>query len=143
MPLLLNDGIYPALWSPTDTEGRLQSEDLRSNIGFLCRAGIDGVLALGTTGEFLRLEMAERKRILEKIIEFSGDSPVIANISHIRLEVVDALGRHAAGAGAVAVAILPPYFYPMAQEDLVEFFVRGAEAAPCPWCFTTFPNGPD
>jgi 4-hydroxy-tetrahydrodipicolinate synthase len=62
------------------------------------------------------------------------------NISDLNPRTVTDLGRFARAAGADAVSLLPPYFYPMPQEDLVEFFVRAAEAAQLPLFLYNFPE---
>jgi 4-hydroxy-tetrahydrodipicolinate synthase len=96
------------------------------------------LLALGSTGEFLHLDMPTRKAILDQAV--ASGLPVLANISDIRPKTVAELGQSAKWAGAAAVSILPPYFYPMAQEDLVEFFVRAGEAAQLPVFLYNFPE---
>jgi 4-hydroxy-tetrahydrodipicolinate synthase len=65
---------------------------------------------------------------------------MIANISDIRPSVVAALGRCARSLGFESVTLLAPWFFPVAQADLVEFFVRGAEAASLPLFLYNFPE---
>jgi 4-hydroxy-tetrahydrodipicolinate synthase len=132
------EGIFCALWTPTDRNGRLITTELKSNLEFLRSKGIQGLLALGSTGEFLHLDMPTRKAILDQAV--ASGLPVLANISDIRPKIVAELGQSAKWAGAAAVSILPPYFYPMAQEDLVEFFVRAGEAAQLPVFLYNFPE---
>ncbi len=132
------EGIFCALWTPMDRNGRLLSTELKTHLEFLCSKGIQGILALGSTGEFLHLDLPARKAILQHAV--SSKLPVLANISDIRPKVVAELAQFAKWAGAAAVSILPPYFYPVAQEDLVEFFVRAGEAAQLPLFLYNFPE---
>jgi 4-hydroxy-tetrahydrodipicolinate synthase len=122
-------GIYCALWTPLDASGHLLRSALRANLEFLKLKGVDGVLALGSTGEFLQLEPVLRKEVIETVLEFSGPLRVMMNISDVRPAVVLDLAQFARKNNIPAVSLLPPYFYPMAQVDLVEFFVRAAEAS--------------
>lgn len=132
-------GVFCALWTPTDARGRIDSAALKSNLQFVAKAGIEGALALGSTGEFLFLDSVTRKEFLAKVFaEFNR--PVVANISDIRPNVVAELGKFARQQGAAAVALLPPYFFPYAQPDLTEFFVRAAEAAQLPMFLYNFPE---
>jgi len=138
--LKLREGIIAALWTPTDEKGRLLVRDMENNVRFICGKNVDGIMALGSTGEFLHLDLTQRKQLLELAVAIAGPVPVIANISDIRPAVVTDLGRFARTVGAAAVALLTPYFYPVAQDDLVEFFVRAGEAADLPLFLYNFPE---
>lgn len=137
---ILLEGIFPALWTPTKENGELLAEEFRSNADFVLRAGAHGFMALGSTGEFIQLSSAERKRTLEIAVELAGQRVVIANVSHIRPADVFDLGRHARSVGAAAIALLPPWFFPLAPDDLVEFFVKAQHAAQLPLVLYNFPE---
>jgi dihydrodipicolinate synthase/N-acetylneuraminate lyase len=134
------EGVYCALWTPTDDQGRLLEAALESNMEFLKRANVQGLLALGSTGEFLHLDPAQRKEIIRKLGAIAQPLQLMINVSDIRPPVVAELGRCARESGAAAISVLPPYFFPVAQEDLVEFFVRAAEAADLPLFLYNFPE---
>lgn len=134
------EGVFCALWTPTDSEGALLKRELRENIQFLQDRGIRGLLALGSTGEFLHLDLPQRKAFLECVRAEAGDLPVIANISDVRAAAMAELAHFAKLTGCAAVALLPPYFYPVAQADLVEFFARAGEAAQLPLFLYNFPE---
>jgi dihydrodipicolinate synthase/N-acetylneuraminate lyase len=134
------EGIIVAVWSPTDEEGRPLTQDLASNLQFIRSKGVQGVMPLGSTGEFLYLDPAQRKRLLGEVLEQAQGLATVANISDVNPRVVADLGRFAYAAGANAVTVLPPYFYPMAQADLVEFFVQASAAAKLPLFLYNFPE---
>ena len=134
------DGIFAALWIPTDKEGRLLKTEMQGHVALLKERGVHGILALGSTGEFLQFSPDQRKVILSAIAECASPLPVIANISDLRPAVVHDLARFARTLGVAGVALLPPHFYPVAQPDLAEFFVRGAEAAALPLLLYNFPE---
>lgn len=113
---------------------------MKSNLEFLKPAGLHGLLALGSTGDFLHLEPEVRKRVMERVAALAGPWRLLLNISDIRPSVVADLGRFAKSVGAAAVSLLPPSFYPSAQEDLVPFFARAAEAARLPLFLYNFPE---
>lgn len=137
---LPNGGVFPALWTPTDAGGELLTEALTGQVRFLREAGADGVMALGSTGEFVHLETAVRRDVLARVVEAAPGWPVIANCSDVSPLRVAALGRHAREVGAAAVALLPPWFFESAAEDVVEFLVRGAEASGLPLVLYNFPE---
>jgi len=134
------EGIFAALWTSTDTEGRVIDQDLQRNIAFLRGHGIHGLMVLGSTGEFLHLDVEARKRFAVRAAELLAPLPAIFNITEIRPRVVAELARHARESGAAAIALLPPHFYPLAQADLVEWFVRAGEAARLPLFLYNFPE---
>jgi 4-hydroxy-tetrahydrodipicolinate synthase len=97
-------------------------------------------MALGSTAEFVRFSCEERKQILDQIVSQAEGLPVLVNVSDIRLETAIELGLHAKDAGAFAISALPPYFFPVEQDDLVEYFVRLAEAVQLPLVLYNFPE---
>lgn len=133
-------GIYAALWTPTDENGRLQSSVLKANVRFIRQFPIQGFLALASTGEFIYLDLETRKKLLTQVIDLADPLPVIANISDINPRVVADLARFAKKAGAAAVTLLPPYFYRFSQNELVEWFVAAGQAARLPLFLYNFPE---
>lgn len=133
-------GVLSAQWIPTDSQGRLKREALQRHLEWLKRTGIDGVLALGSTGEFARMSLAEREAVLATVIELASPLPVIANLSSIRIDEVIALGQMAKRLGAVGAAIMPPHFYPVSQADMLAFFLRAAESVDLPFYLYNFPE---
>ena len=89
----LREGVIAALWTPTDEKGRLLIRDMESNVRFICGKNVHGIMALGSTGEFLHLDLTQRKQLLELTVAMAGPVPVIANISDIRPAIVADLGR--------------------------------------------------
>jgi dihydrodipicolinate synthase/N-acetylneuraminate lyase len=94
--------------------------------------GLDGVLALGTTGEGILLSPEERKRVTELFLV--GGLNVIAHCgAQSTAETVD-LTEHAAAAGAHGVAVIAPPYFPLDDAALLAHFVAAARAcAPTPF----------
>ncbi len=136
----LDRGIVIALWMPTRNGGELDRAVLAQHLSWLKSTGVDGILALGTTGEFPRMNLAQRERMLAQTIELAAPLPVLANISAISLDEVGALGRAARQLGAAGAALLPPWFFPLPQDDMLEFFLRAAEAVDLPFYLYNFPE---
>jgi 4-hydroxy-tetrahydrodipicolinate synthase len=134
------EGIFCALWTPTNDQGRLIEPALRDHLAFIKSKAVNGLLVLGSTGEFPHLDMACRSRVMEIAAECAGPLNLIVNVSDIRPAVVAELARLSRKIGAAAISLLPPYFYPVAQEDLVEFFVRAGESAGLPLFLYNFPE---
>jgi len=135
-----SEGVFAALWIPTDREGRLLRDALRRHLAWLAKAGVDGVLALGSTGEFPRFSLDERKQLLDEIAAAAGSLKVIANVSDMSASVAAELGRHAARLGLPGISIMPPSFYPVSQDDQLAFFEHVAGAAGLPVMLYNFPE---
>ena len=140
MSLFRPGGIYSAQWIPADAAGRIDRPSLASHIEFERRAGISGVLALGSTGDFPHFTADERKAALGIIAELAAPLPVLANVSHISPRTVIDLGRHAKSLDVQAVALMPPPFYPVSQADMLAHFLHVADAVGLPVMLYNFPE---
>lgn len=139
-PAAPRQGVFAALWIPTDARGRLLKRALAAHLAFLRTSGVHGVLALGSTGEFSRMDLAQKKAVLATVVEQAGSLQVIANITSIRLDEVIALGKFARRLGVAGVALMPPIFYPVSQADMLEFFLRASAAVQLPVYLYNFPE---
>jgi 4-hydroxy-tetrahydrodipicolinate synthase len=126
------EGIFSAVWTPTDAAGALLPEALKRNLAFMADRGVHGFFVLGSTGEFIHLSTELRKEVLVTIIQARPSVPTVVNVSHTNPRVVADLGKHARTTGAAGIALLPPWYFPINEDDLIEFFVRAAEAAQLP-----------
>src|SRR5688572_16223844 len=93
-------------------EGELDEGAVGPYVDFLAAGGLNGLLALGTTGEGILFSVAERQRVLEAFVAAAGGRLQVA--AHCGAQTTAdtvALAAHAAEAGAAAVAVIgPPYF---------------------------------
>ncbi len=133
-------GIFSAQWIPTDAAVRIDRAALQGHLAFERDAGINGVLALGSTGEFPHFSPDERKVALALVAELAGPLPVIANVTDIRPKVSVELGRFAKSLGMPAIALMPPIFYPVSQADMLAYFLHVAEAVDLPVMLYNFPE---
>jgi len=109
-------------------------------VAYLAAGGLDGILALGTTGEGILLRLEERRRAAELFVDAAGDGFQVA--VHCGAQTTAdtvALARHAAEIGADAVAVIGPPYYPLDEEAIVAHFAAAAEAcAPLPFYLYEF-----
>lgn len=101
-------------------------------IDFLARGGVDGILALGTTGEGIMLTTAERRRVAEIFV--AGALEVIVHAGAQTTADTVALAEHATEIGADGVAVIgPPYFELDETALLTHFSAAAAACAPTPF----------
>ncbi len=87
---------------------------------FLIDNGVDGLMPLGTSGEFALLERRERRLVVETVVKAAaGRVPVIAGISSPGTDNAIALGKDAFAAGADAMIATGPYYYKTESEGLL------------------------
>jgi N-acetylneuraminate lyase len=123
-------GIFPALPTPFDASGQVNTKVLRELIRFLLQAGVDGFYTTGGTGESMLLESEERRKVLEATLEeVNGRVPVIAHIGDIATHVSADLAAHAASVGADGVAAVPPPYFPVDLPALKAHYQAIADSA--------------
>ena len=133
-------GVYSAMWSPTDEHGRIMESVVAGYLEFLNRSGVRGILALGSTGDFARMSPALRRSTLELIVPKLASLRLMVNVSALEIPVIYELARHAEGHGAEAVTIRPPWFYPLRDDDVVEFYAKASEGLRVPLIVYNFPG---
>jgi dihydrodipicolinate synthase/N-acetylneuraminate lyase len=106
---------------------------------FLAQGGLDGVLALGTTGEGILLSLDERRRAAEAFVAAAGPLRVAVHCGAQTTADTVALARHAADAGAAAVAVIGPPYFALDDDALLAHFAAAADAcAPLPFYLYEF-----
>ena len=124
---MLRGALAAALTPLRDDGAALDEEAFRPYAEFLGGAGLDGILALGTTGEGILLSAAERRRAAELFLE--GPLPVIVHCGAQTTAETAALAEHAAGAGAAGVAVISPPYFALDDEALLGHLTAAARAA--------------
>jgi len=112
------------------------SEDVYPEyVDFLAAGGLDGVLALGTTGEGILFSVPERKRVAELFVAAArGTLKVAVNAGAQTTADTVALAAHAAEAEADAVAVIsPPYFRLDDASVLAHLAAAASACAPTPF----------
>lgn len=125
-------GVVVPLLAPTSENGiGVDEEALRTHVTWLIDKGVHGLMPCGTTGEGPLLTTAERRYVLEKVVEAAAHR--VAVIAHVGVastsETID-LARHARDVGADAISAVTPYYFRLPEQALVAHYCRLAEAVP-------------
>jgi dihydrodipicolinate synthase/N-acetylneuraminate lyase len=129
-------GAFAAALTPLRDGGRaLDEAAFEPYVAFLADGGVDGILALGTTGEGILLSPAERRRAAELLLAAAhGRLSVAVHCGAQTTAETVALAAHAAEAGADAVAVIGPPFFAFDEAALEAHFAAAAAAcAPLPF----------
>src|SRR3954451_19729240 len=95
-------------------------------LDFLHRGGLDGILALGTTGEGILLKPEERMRTTELFLD--GPLEVIVNCGAQTTLATVALAAHAVKRQAAGVAVIAPPYFQLDDRALLAHFEAAAHA---------------
>ena len=127
---MLRGAIAAALTPLREGGARLDEDAFGPYCDFL--RGLDGVLALGTTGEGILLSPEERRRVTELFL--AGGLKVIAHCGAQSTAGTVELAEHAAAAGVDGVAVIAPPYFPLDDDALLAHFAAAAAAcAPTPF----------
>jgi 4-hydroxy-tetrahydrodipicolinate synthase len=126
-------GIIPAIVTPFDESGDVDHTTLETLTARLVAGGVHAIMATGGTGEFPHLDPEERRAVVRTIVDAAGGQvPVIAGTAACELGQTVRLAEQAAEAGADAVISVPPYYFPLPDAALIEFFTALAQRSPLP-----------
>lgn len=132
---MLHGAIAAAVTPLAENGARLDEDAFGPLVGFIAAGGIDGILTCGTTGEGVLLSIPERRRTTELVLAArpSGFQVAVHAGAQTTAETVE-LAAHALEAGADAVAVIAPPYFPLDEGELLEHFTAAAGAcAPLPF----------
>jgi dihydrodipicolinate synthase/N-acetylneuraminate lyase len=132
---MLRGAIAAALTPLKDAGEALDEDAFAPYVDFLAGAGLDGLLALGTTGEGFLLPVEQRLRAAQLYVEAGKDRLHVAVHcgAQSTWDTVE-LAAHAADIGAAAVAVMAPPYFPLDENELLAHFAAAARAcAPTPF----------
>lgn len=127
-------GLYVALVTPFARGGELDEAKLRELVRWHVRAGTDGLVPCGTTGESATLRgWDERERILRIVVEeAAGQLKVVAGAgSNSTAETIRNVQR-LAGLGVDGALVITPYYNKPTQAGLIAHFRAVAAESPVP-----------
>jgi 4-hydroxy-tetrahydrodipicolinate synthase len=126
-------GAIPALVTPLHEDGSADGPGIERLVEHVLAGGVSGLLALGSTGETASLDEQTRRDVLRRVVESAdGAVPVLAGVAQTTLRGARAEVEAAAGLGAMAALVVPPFYYPVDQRTVFEFYRRLASDSPLP-----------
>lgn len=139
-PLSLR-GIIPPLVSPLRDRDELDHAGLERLIEHVIAGGVNGLFILGTTGEAPSLSYRLRRELIEKVCRLAdGRVPVLVGITDTAFVESVRLAHHAADAGAAAVVLSTPYYFPAGQTELQSWIRNLVPELPLPLVLYNMPS---
>jgi 4-hydroxy-tetrahydrodipicolinate synthase len=116
-------GLFTALITPFDKEGKVDAAQLAELVKFQVSKGVDGIYPCGSTGLGPMLKMEERKLVAETVVKTArGRVPVVVQVGSADTASTVELARHAEKIDAYAVASLTPYYYKPGERAVAKHF---------------------
>jgi 4-hydroxy-tetrahydrodipicolinate synthase len=126
-------GVGTALITPFTKSGALDEPAIKRLARRQIDAGIHFLVPCGTTGETPTLTAAERRRVVELVVEeANGQIPVVAGAGGYDTREVVHAAREMMDAGAAGLLSVTPYYNKPTPEGLYQHFSAIANATPLP-----------
>ncbi len=123
--------IWSALITPTNADESVNYHALEQVVDAQIADGVEGFYCCGSSGEGLLLTLDERKQVLEHVLKAAdGRVPVMSHVGTIRTKVAVDMAQHAMSAGALAVSMIPPYYYKFSMDDIMGYYEDVIRAVP-------------
>lgn len=132
-------GTIPPMVTPTlGRDGGVDARTLRSFTESLVDGGVHALFPNGSNGEFSSLTRAERRTVVETVVDAADGTPVIAGCGGT--SVGDVLAGIDDAAGADAAVVVTPYYLSTRQSGLREFYETVATRSPLPVVLYNIPQ---
>lgn len=100
----------------------------------LVAAGVDSICALGSTGSYAYLTLAERMRVAQVAIDHAGGVPLMIGIGALRTRDVLELAGHAQRAGANGLLLAPVSYQKLTEDEVFSLYEIVSRSLSIPLC---------
>ncbi|HEY3367266.1 MAG TPA: dihydrodipicolinate synthase family protein [Symbiobacteriaceae bacterium] len=136
-------GVFPPIPTAFDENGNLALDKYQANVARLCEAGCDGIVFLGSNGEYVFLSEAEKLEVIKAGLEAlpKGKLGFVGTGCESTRATIE-LSVQAAELGADAVMVVHPNYYKplMTKPVLLEHYRAVAKACPAPVVLYSVPK---
>jgi 4-hydroxy-tetrahydrodipicolinate synthase len=133
-------GVFPAMTTPFHDDESIDFERLQENARRLERAGVDGLVPVGTTGESATMTHDEHVEVIEAVVDAVDDVPVIAGSGSNSTREALSLSRRAADAGADGLLLISPYYNKPEPDGMEAHFRAVADEVDLPQVIYNVPS---
>ncbi len=116
-------GIFTPNIVPLDARGEINEPELRRYTDWLIERGVHGLYPNGSTGEFTRFTVEERRRIIAIMADQArGRVPILAGAAEANVRETIRACEYYHSLGVRAVAIVSPYYYKLSPPAVYAYF---------------------
>jgi 4-hydroxy-tetrahydrodipicolinate synthase len=126
-------GIYPMIYTFFDDAGRIDRQALKKQLDACVSGGVHGIAILGIVTEFNKLDVNERRQLVEWTAEdLAGRVPLAVTINELSVQGQIEMAKAAADARADWIILQPPPIKNVPESELIDFLGRVADASTLP-----------
>jgi 4-hydroxy-tetrahydrodipicolinate synthase len=103
--------LWTATVTPCDRSGKFDPGAFRDILAWNKECGVDGVVVLGTSGEFPSFSVAERRQITEAAVKNKNGLNIMVGPGTPNIAETIELSRHAQDVGADGLLVIPPFYF--------------------------------
>jgi len=134
------EGVYSVLPTPFTGQGDIDVSSIKKVVDLVVNAGVNGMTALGVTGEVSRLTDRERGVIVDAVVKAAdGRAKVIVGASADGVRTCIEFTKEARALGASAVMVSPPRMLKLNTESVVNHYKALAAAVDLPIVVQDYP----
>ena len=127
--------------TPLHDRDSLDVAGLERLIEYILAGGVHGLFLLGTTGEAPSLSYRLRRELVDRTCrQVQGRVPVLVGITDTAFVESVQMAETAAKAGAGAVVVAPPYYFPASQVELITYLEHLVPQCPLPVFLYNMPS---
>lgn len=137
----LSDGIIVPMITPLVSHDQLDHEGLENLVQHFISGKVHGIFALGSTGEGPSLSYSLRIDLIERLCDLVNKRvPVLIGITDTAFVESIRMAQFAEKAGADAVVLSTPYYFPAGQTELRQYLQRLLPLLPLPVVLYNMPS---
>jgi dihydrodipicolinate synthase/N-acetylneuraminate lyase len=135
------DGIYAAMLTPFDMNGRVNIKIVTKMVDFFVKKGVNGIFPVSNVGEFIQISEEDKRCFINAVIASAGGRvKVTPGISSPNPRQAIDFGKYCYQAGADAVVISAPYYYKYPPEMVESFLSQVAKGLDIPVILYNIPT---
>lgn len=132
--------ITPAV-TAFDEKGNLDHEALKALYDHLIQGGVNGILILGSIGEFFAISMEKKKELISLAVKYINKrTKVLVGTASMDVDETIELSKYAYEQGADAVIVIAPYYFSLTDKSIEEYYDYLANECPGDLYIYNFPD---
>lgn len=121
-------------------DGSVDVEGNKKVYEFLIEGGVDGLVIMGSTGEFFAMTMEQQKQVIDIAAEYKDRTRVLIGVSRMVIGEVAELADYAYAKGLKEVMVVSPYYFKFTEEALEAYYDQVASSVRSDIILYNFPD---
>lgn len=135
------EGIYVAMYSAYDEEGRVDVDRVKKLARYYAGTGVKGLYVGGSSGEGILQNAEERKQVVEAVMkEVKGELTVIVHVGANSTRESVELSKHAEAFGADAISAVPSIYYRLSESAVENHWQHMIDSTNLPFIIYNIPQ---